>query len=110
MKVAPAQPPSIVESEISRLTNLGFNTPNPERRKRKVPGLEKTHLVTPEEYKVFTETNQRAASTLERIMSAPSWRTIDEETKVKIINHIYNRYRRGSGKRVRGMMRRRLNS
>jgi hypothetical protein len=109
MKIAPAKSPSIVETELDRLARSGYTVPSAEKRRRKVPGLGKTALVTPEEYKVFADTNKKAAETLERIMSVPSWESLEDDTKVRIISQIYRRYRRGSSAAVRRSMANRLN-
>jgi hypothetical protein len=108
-KMAPSKAPSIVESELDRLARSGYTVPSAEKRRRKVPGLGQTALVTSEEYKVFADTNKKAAETLERIMSVPSWENLEDDTKARIISQIYRRYRRGSSAAVRRSMANRLN-
>lgn len=99
---------SIVDKEISRLAQLGYDTPNLQRRNRNVKGRQKQERVTTEEYATFHQYNAKAAEALERIMSTPNWQKLNPKAQSDIIMSIYQKYGRVSSSIVRNQMSRRL--
>jgi hypothetical protein len=105
---SPSEPSSKVIAEISRLDAAGFDVPSPQRRKRTVRGQNKLVRTTTEEYSEFHASNARAAAALGKIMAQPSYNTLSDEAKSKIISGVYRKYGSLASARVRSKMRKRL--
>ena len=94
----------IVDVEINRLAQMGYDVPNMQRRKRNIPGEKRPVAATAEEYSTFNEYNRKAADALRRFMTQPSWSKMSPEAQSQIIMGIYRKYSRHSSNIVRREM------
>ncbi len=99
-----------VDVELNRLASMGYKVPNPQDRKRHIPGEQSKQRATRAEYAIFHRSNRAAADAVRGIITDPSWANLDPQTQSNIIMSIYKKYGAVASATVRGEMYRRIRS